>query len=355
MKLLLKLLLTPFSLIYMLVTDFRNHLYDIGKKPSVQFDRFVIAVGNLTVGGTGKTPFVEWIIRRFRHKHRLAVLSRGYGRKTSGFRLAGKEDDAFTIGDEPFQYLKKYGMDIRVTVGEDRAMAVPELLFRDEEIEVIVLDDAYQHRRVRPQLNILLSDHNRPFYQDTVLPAGRLREARKHARRADLVVVTKCPDDLTQKKMEHIEEKVGRYTAPKTPVFFAGIRYLKPERIYGNHAFSRNIYLFSGIANHKTLSAYVDQHFNLIHHKAFPDHYIYTGQDLRNLIISFEKAEKSDKVLLTTEKDMVRLLSMKEQLLSDYPVFYLPIELYFLKNEDFFAKKLETLIERGIGETGQGQ
>lgn len=355
MKLLLKLLLMPFSLIYMHVTDFRNHLYDIGKKPSLQFDRFVIGVGNLTVGGTGKTPFVEWIIRRFRHKHQLAVLSRGYGRKTSGFRLAGSEDDAFSIGDEPFQYLKKFGEDIKVAVGEDRAMAVPELLFREEEIEMIVLDDAYQHRRVRPQLNILLSDHNRPFYQDTVLPAGRLREARKHARRADVVVVTKCPDDLAQEKMKQIEVEIKRYTAPETPVYFAGVRYLKPERIYGNHAFTTNIYLFSGIANHKPLSAYVDQHFNLIQHKVFPDHYIYSPKDLRNLIDSFENAEMRDKILLTTEKDMVRLLSMKEQLLSDYPVFYLPIELYFLKNEDFFAKKMESLIERGIGKTGQGQ
>ena len=153
----------PFTFIYKIITDFRNHLYDIGSRKSIEFDRFIISVGNLSVGGTGKTPFVELLIRELADLYHLAVLSRGYRRKTRGFRLAGPEDNARTLGDEPFQYYRKYNKRIKVAVAEERALAIPEIVFNENKIRIVILDDAYQHRSVKPQLNILLTDYNHPF------------------------------------------------------------------------------------------------------------------------------------------------------------------------------------------------
>lgn len=342
----LKLLLLPFSFAYKLITDLRNHLYDIGNKPSTEFDRYVISVGNLTVGGTGKTPFVELLIRMLHKRYKMAVLSRGYGRKSRGFRLANSDDDSKTLGDEPFQYYTKFGNDILVAVGEERVLAIPEILFANDQVEVIVLDDAYQHRSVRPALNILLSDFNRPFYRDLVLPAGRLREARKHAHRADMVVVTKCPRELDEAAMKMVESEIHRYADKTTPIYFSGIKYLEPVRIFGDQPFSENILLFSGIANHASLENYVRDNFALLGHRKYPDHYFFTESDIKKLVSEFNAISAEDKCLLTTEKDMVRLLSMKQQFLTDYPVFYLPIELYFLKNEDSFAGVLMSKIDK---------
>jgi tetraacyldisaccharide 4'-kinase len=342
-----------FGIIDKLITDFRNHLYDIGNKSSVQFDRFVISVGNLTVGGTGKTPFVEMLIRMLGKNHHIAVLSRGYGRKTRGFRLADSEDDATTLGDEPFQYFKKFGGEILVAVGESRALAIPEILFADDQVEIIVLDDAFQHRSVQPGLNILLSDFSRPFYRDVVLPAGRLRESRKHARRADMVVVTKCPPNLDQSSKHDIEKQIYRYTRQGVPVYFSAIKYLNPVRLYGNQPFSDSVFLFSGIAHHVALETYVEANFNLLAHKKFPDHHFYSESDIKGILREFDSIVIKNKCLLTTEKDMVRLLSMKQQFLETYPVFYLPIELYFLENEDSFAAELLTKIDRWTLENKQ--
>ncbi|MCK5369797.1 MAG: tetraacyldisaccharide 4'-kinase, partial [Cyclobacteriaceae bacterium] len=162
----LRILLLPFAIVYKLITDIRNHLYNIGYKRSKKFDRFIISVGNLTVGGTGKTPFVELLIREMKNKYQLAVLSRGYKRKTSGFIIAKDTDNSETLGDEPFQYYTKYGKEVVIAVGEKRALAIPEIISHDNEIDIIILDDAYQHRSVTPHLNILLNDYNRPFYDD---------------------------------------------------------------------------------------------------------------------------------------------------------------------------------------------
>jgi len=348
----LKLLLLPFAVLYKTVTDFRNHLYNIGYKRSIKFDRYLISVGNLTVGGTGKTPFVELLIRQLKSKFKLAVLSRGYGRTTKGFRLASEKDDATTLGDEPFQYYSKFGQDISVAVGEERALAIPELLFRNEGINLIILDDAYQHRSVTPDLNILLSDYNRPFYKDFVMPAGLLRESRKNARRADIVVVTKCPDDLIESDMLQIEKRIKFYSGEDVSVYFSGIRYMDPVKVYGNHSLSNHIFLFSGVANGEPLEKYVDSTYHLLEHKQYRDHYEFNARDLNALIHSFKRYEVKDKSFLTTEKDMVRLLSMKEQLLVDYPVFYLPIELYLLKNEDSFAKLLLSKVDQGFHQLG---
>ena len=323
----LRILLLPFAFLYKLITDFRNHLFDIGNRKSIEFDRFIINVGNLTVGGTGKTPFVELLIRELKGNLNIAVLSRGYKRKTRGFKLASSKDNAMTLGDEPFQYFTKFGTDVKVAVGEDRALAIPEIVFREEATQLVILDDAYQHRSVKPQLNILLSDYNRPFYNDYVLPAGRLRESRKHANRADAIVISKCPENMDTAQMEKIEMQVQAYSKKGTPIFYTAIKYLKPKRLHGSEDFSENVYLFSGIANSTPLVNYVDTNFNLLGHKKYPDHYSFSIGDLQEIMSSFAKVKTKDKCLLTTEKDMVRLLSMKEEagFLMEYPIFYLPI------------------------------
>ncbi len=346
----IRILLLPFAIIYKMITDFRNHLYDTGILKANEFDRFIISVGNLTLGGTGKTPFVELLIREMKAKYRLAVLSRGYKRKTRGFKLADDSDDSMTLGDEPFQYFTKFGKEIDVAVGEARALAIPQIISHDDKINIIILDDAYQHRSVKPQLNILLVDYQRPFYEDHVMPAGLLRESRKHAKRANMVVVTKCPEELGKREMDHIRKYIGNYSGTPKSVYFTGIKYLTPQKLFGNQNFSEDVFLFTGIANSNPLEDFVEKHYNLVGHRKFSDHYSFTKKDLSALIKSFVEINSNYKCLLTTEKDMVRLISMKEsaRLLLDYPVFYLPIELYFLENGDCFANELENEVKIGL-------
>lgn len=348
----IRILLLPFAFIYKMITDLRNHLYDNGNIKSTEFDRFVISVGNLTVGGTGKTPFVELLIREMKSKYHLAVLSRGYKRKTRGFKLADDNDNSMTLGDEPFQYYTKFGQEIDVAVGEARALAIPQIISHNENIDVIILDDSYQHRSVKPKLNILLNDYHRPFYKDHVMPAGLLRESRIHAKRADVVVVTKCPEELDKAEMDKIRRYVSNYSGKDKSVYFTGIKYLRPQKLYGDQNFSKNVFLFTGIANSLPLKEFTESEYNLLGHRKFSDHYSFTKKDLSDLIKSFKEINADFKCLLTTEKDMVRLVSMKEsaRLLWDYPIFYLPIELYFLENGDCFANELENEVKLGFKE-----
>ncbi len=332
-----KILLLPFAFIYGVVTDVRNYLYESQKKPSYQFNRFIISVGNLTAGGTGKTPFVEMLVRMLGDRYKLAILSRGYGRRTRGYRLAGQEDTASTIGDEPFQFYQKFHPKVMVAVGEERRKAIPEMIRTDEGIEIILLDDAFQHRKVRRNVNILLCDYHRPFYSDAVLPAGLLRENRKHTNRADVIVVTKCPDTISKNEMEQVAGKVRNYAGQVTPVFFSGIRYLDPVRIHGDGKFSENVFLFTGIANAAPLKNYVAGRYNLIGSRHFRDHHTFTVSDMDALEATFGKSQMQDKCLLTTEKDMVRLLALDHPRLKILPIFYLPIELYFIENADHFS------------------
>lgn len=348
--LILKYLLSPFALLYQLITGIRNYLYAIGHFKSFSFQVPMVSVGNLTVGGTGKTPHIEYLIKLFSKTHEVAVLSRGYGRKTKGFILADVAASAKTIGDEPMQYFKKFGKLITVAVGENRAYAVPCIVFEKPTTEVILLDDAYQHRKVKPQCNILLSDYNRPFYTDFVLPMGLLRESRAGANRADMVVVSKCPAQLSKEEMRSITSKINIY-APNKKVFFTGIQYGEPiafNEINKDTAICDQVILFAGLANITPLKDYISKKYNLLQTFDFKDHHQYTTSDLELLKTTFNSFTEKNKCLLTTEKDMVKLLdpALKE-LLSTYPVFYMPIEVYFLENEDAFKTLLldKTVVE----------
>lgn len=324
----LRLLLFPFAILYDLVTRVRNYLYDIGHKSSFSFEVPVISVGNLNAGGSGKTPMVEYLIRLTMNTRKVATLSRGYGRRTKGYRLATNEDNASTLGDEPFQYFKKFGGRVKVTVGEDRAFAIPNILNEEGETDLIILDDAFQHRSVRPGLSILLTEYAHPFTSDFVLPAGNLRESRRGARRADVVVVTKCPADMANE--ESLTSSIRRYAGDK-PVFFTRIDYASPTCFGKSHPIGKKIILVTGIARPDPMSSYLKNNFEVLRHFRFADHHAFSLGDLKE-IHSFA-AEHTDAVIITTEKDMVRLIqpALIDEV-SNHPWYYLPISVNFLKN-----------------------
>lgn len=340
----LKILLFPFAVLYDVITRLRNYAYDRDLRPSVHFEVPVISVGNLTVGGTGKTPMVEHLVRLLKPTYRLATLSRGYGRKTKGFRLASAEDTPATLGDEPFQIYTKYGHEVTVSVGEERALAIPNILQERDDVGVILLDDAFQHRKVRPSVNIMLSDYHRPFYNDYLLPAGRLRESRRGAQRADMIVVTKCPAEIQDDEMMSIEHAIRRYA--DKPVFFSTLHYgdVVP---FGRPDAARpdDVLLLTGIADASPLVHYISRNFRLREHLAFRDHHAYTAADVATL--QQRLAANPTWSIITTEKDMVKLVALGEAIRS-LPIFYLPIEVQFLKSGLDFDEMVLNSIQRDV-------
>ncbi len=338
---LLDILLLPFAVLYGAVMRFRNYLYDRDIKKSFSFDTCVLSVGNLSVGGTGKTPMTEYLIRLLSDKYQLTTLSRGYGRKTRGFRLADVGSSARTIGDEPYQYFRKFD-DIHVAVGEERALAIPFILAEVPETAIILMDDAFQHRSVLPDFQIMVSDYGRPFYNDHILPAGRLREPRSGARRADAIVISKCPQDLSSAKCEEVIRKTGTY-APDVPVYFTSIAYDEPVCVQGKESVPANVILVTGIANPTPLVTHLKDKLNIAEHLVYPDHHLFTDSDIR-LIVS--KLKESGTSLLTTEKDLMRLMDPDTwPQLSDVQVFYVPIRVRFLHEEEKFKVQLLNVVE----------
>ncbi|MEQ8927910.1 MAG: tetraacyldisaccharide 4'-kinase [Fulvivirga sp.] len=342
----LKWILFPFAILYDGVTRLRNYLFDIGYKKSFEFDANVIGVGNLTVGGTGKSPMVEYLIRLLSKNKKVTTLSRGYGRKTKGFRIASAGDNARTLGDEPFQFYNKFKK-INVSVAEERAVAIPYIL-AELSPEVIVMDDSYQHRYVKPTLNILLTDYNRPFYDDYVLPFGRLREARNGAERADIIVVTKCPHDINESERNLISERIAKYA--DCQVYFSAIKYLDPIPLNQEYSsLSKNVLLFSGLAFNKPFTDHISSHYNLVDDIYFNDHHAYTSKDMNLVEERYRQIPFQDKSIVTTEKDMVKLLNGEiKSVVNHLPIFYTPIEHYFLENGEVFDKVvLESIKDAG--------
>ncbi|CAN5230829.1 tetraacyldisaccharide 4'-kinase [soil metagenome] len=326
-----KLFLYPFALLYDLITRFRNHLYDIGQKPSFTFDIPVVVVGNLNVGGSGKTPMIEYLIRLLKNNFAVATLSRGYRRNSTGYRSAKASDNARSIGDEPYQLFKKFGTDVQVVVGENRVVAIPNILQEFPDTNVILLDDAFQHRAVKPLLSILVTDYTQPFHTDFVMPLGHLREARKGAARANVIVVTKCDERITRAQMVQMKAGIQNYAGDK-PVFFTGIRYWSPSAFGNKSSIERNIIMVSGIAKIKSFEEFCAGNYKVIRHFNFPDHHHYSTKDMLD-IEAFYKSQTSPVSIVTTEKDMVKLLSLDMKTFVDrLPWFYLPIEQYFLED-----------------------
>jgi tetraacyldisaccharide 4'-kinase len=341
----LKILLWPFTVLYNLVTKVRNYLYDIGHKPSFQFETVVICVGNLNVGGSGKTPMIEYLVRLLGDKYSLAILSRGYGRKTKGIRLASEQDDAFSLGDEPYQYYRKFGKKVTVCVGEERALAIPTILNERPETQVILLDDAFQHRTVVPQFSILLTEFSKPFYKDFLMPFGRLRESRNGAKRADAIIVTKCQPSIPNEEMV---SKVQHYAGDK-PVFFSGLVHKKAESFVQGNVIGKKVILVSGIANSAKLEEFVSSNYELVQHFKFGDHHPYSQSDIEK-IEAAAKAQGAESIL-TTEKDMVKLISEKlRSYLNERIWFYMPVETVFVNRGSEFDEMVLAVVEKvGIG------
>jgi tetraacyldisaccharide 4'-kinase len=328
-----QILLLPFAVVYKWIASFRNWLYENGYKKRVAFSLPVISVGNLTVGGTGKTPHVEYLIRLLKEHRQLATLSRGYGRQTKGFIIADEQASAATIGDEPMQFYQKFGSQIKVAVGEKRIPAIEQLLRKYPQTELILLDDAFQHRAVHPSYSILLSDYYRPFYKDFVLPAGRLRESRQGANRADIIIVSKCPADVGTTERENIITQIRKYSQKGTPVYFTSIVYGQPVPYYPSTLFKAKVLLVSGLANSAPLEQYVQSHYQLLHHLKFNDHHTYTRQDIVHMQKTLEQYQAD--IILTTEKDYVKLIQASfTDLIKPLPFYYLPIEVRFLFGEE---------------------
>lgn len=342
---LLRILLFPFACLYKVVTLIRNKLYDQGLRPSVEFDVPVICVGNLTVGGTGKTPMIEHLIRMLQNEYEVATLSRGYGRTTKGIRIASAADSALTLGDEPYQFYAKFGRRVRVAVGEERALAIPTILQEHPETQIILLDDAFQHRKVKPGFSILLTDYYRPFYNDFLLPSGRLRESRAGANRADVIVVTKCPPEISEDQMMKIEKSIRGYA--EKPVFFTDIRYGNPTPFSNTLTSpSQDVILITGIGNAKPLVNFIKQNYNLVKHIKFNDHHTYTENDIAKLIALRNSDPKLS--FITTEKDKVKIDTPQFQsIISGLPLFYIPIEVDFIKGGKDFDEIVLNMVKRG--------
>lgn len=322
-----ELLLFPFACMYGAATAFRNRMFDLGMKKSQAFDVPTLVVGNLAVGGTGKTPFIEYLLRHLASDYRLAVLSRGYGRKTRGFLLADDTSGPAEIGDESFQIYQKFKERVSVAVGEERVLAVPMLLASCGPIDAILLDDAYQHRYLEPDLRVLLTTHSRPFFSDKLLPQGRLRESRKNAARADIVVVTKCTLPLPVEEEKRYRQSIQRYVREGVPIYFSGLSYGKPYGLrHEKETLPRYLILVTGIVDHVPLLDELSKNHTVLEVMAFSDHHRYSMNDLRAIKQTCAKHQKYEPALLTTEKDAVKLKD--EALLSvlaDLPVFVLPV------------------------------
>jgi tetraacyldisaccharide 4'-kinase len=332
---LIRKLLFPFAILYGLITTIRNFLYDKGILKSYSFDIPIIAVGNLSVGGTGKTPQIENLIRLLSPIYKVAVLSRGYKRKSEGFILADETATAEILGDEPFQMFQKFPQ-VQFAVDADRRNGISTLLSQKVKPQVILLDDAFQHRKVKAGFYILLTTYDNLFCNDFMLPTGNLRESRNGAKRADIIIVTKCPKAISEAEQLKIKKKIGL----EKQIFFSYIDYDK--NVYGNNGEvaideikSSEKVLLAGIANPTPFFNYLKKEKDIL--LEFADHHHFTQSEIESID---QKAK--GKILLTTEKDFVRLKNHSFKV----EVFYLPIKSSFVKNKEEFDRKILSYVGR---------
>ena len=328
-----RILLLPFALLYGAIVSFRNWLYNKKILRSATFGLPLICVGNLSVGGTGKSPMVEFLLRHLKGQHKVAVLSRGYKRKTKGYALATEDTTAIDIGDEPLQFYRKFP-DIPVAVGEERIEAIPQLLHDRPETEVVILDDAFQHRAIQAGFNILLTDCNNLFTRDFFLPTGDLRDARSSYKRADVIVVTKCPPDLSEDERAATIHEIE--PLPHQKVFFTTISYGTPYHITTQQTLTideqTDVLLITGIANPRPLKKYLEERIHTYYMMHYSDHHIFTLDDWKDIQKRFKSIEAGKKIIVTTEKDAMRLMKYRQEL-DQLPLFVIPIEHQFLFNE----------------------
>ncbi|HEX2977075.1 MAG TPA: tetraacyldisaccharide 4'-kinase [Bacteroidales bacterium] len=339
----LRHLLYPVSLVYGFVTAIRNTLYNTGAFRSRKFDIPVICVGNITVGGTGKTPHTEYVTGLLKNEFRTAVLSRGYMRKTSGFIVASASSGATEIGDEPAQIKLKYP-ELTVAVDSDRINGITRILEESPGTEVIVMDDGFQHRRLTPGFTILLTDYGRLMTRDHLLPYGRLRENVSNKRRAGVIVVTKTPPGISVLTRQQIRKEID--PLPGQSLFFTSLIYGYPMPVFsettGFNPGPKGVLLLTGIANPEPLRIHLGKSFSEILLLEFPDHHNYTENDLKKIQSAYNNLKSQEKCIITTEKDAVRLrefTNIAQNLKSSF--YYIPVAVGF-PNDD--SKEFDNLI-----------
>ena len=337
---LLRYILFPFSIIYGLIIDFRNFLFEKNILKASEFDVKTIQVGNLSAGGTGKTPHVEYLIRLLKGGYKTATLSRGYGRIKTGYQKAKETSTAQDIGDEPLQFYSKFD-DITVYVDAKRVNGIINIMSQEEVPEIVIMDDAFQHRAIKSGFSILLTDYSSPFYKDFMLPTGNLREFPKGKKRADVIVVTKCPIQFTEEDQAKIKSKLKPDT--NQAVFFSRIKYGKLRSVWDASVLEFDsideLLLITGIANPKPLMSYLEEKNKELIHLKFPDHHSFTDKNIQNIITTFENIKAKNKFIVTTEKDAMRLKSYKE--LEKFSVYYLDIEIDIINKKNEFDKLIK--------------
>lgn len=334
----------PFSILYGFITSIRNYLYDNHILKSAHFKTPTIVVGNLSVGGTGKTPQIEYLIDLLKNNYKIAVLSRGYKRKSIGFIIAGEYATAEIIGDEPFQIHLKFPEAI-VCVDANRTNGIKQLEQLENKPDVILLDDAFQHRKIMGGINIVLTTYDNLYVNDTMLPTGNLRENASGANRAQVIVVTKCPADISESKQLEISKMLN----PKSnqSVFFTAIAYdneLKgASKINLLNLQTVEILLVTGIANSIPLTNYLTaQHINF-KHLEYPDHYHYNLNDIAEINLAYDTLNSTNKIILTTEKDYVRIFGKLKNL------HYLSIKTTFITHKNEFDHLIKNYVEQSSG------
>ncbi|MFA5298104.1 MAG: tetraacyldisaccharide 4'-kinase [Lutibacter sp.] len=334
----------PFSILYGLITSVRNYLYHINILKSVHFKTPTIVVGNLSVGGTGKTPQIEYLIDLLKNDYKIAVLSRGYKRKSKGFIIADDSVTAEIIGDEPFQiHLKFPG--VIVCVDADRTNGIKQLEQLENPPNIILLDDAFQHRKVRGGINIVLTTYDNLYVNDTMLPTGNLREKVSGANRAQAIIVTKCPENLSKEEQKQIIKKL--HPKPEQSVFFTAIEYdneLKGvSKINLLNLETFEVLLVTGIANPMPLTNYLKvKHINF-KHLEYPDHYHFNLNDITEINLAYESLSSTNKIILTTEKDYVRIFGKLKKL------YYISIKTTFITHKNEFDNLIKNYVEQSSG------
>jgi tetraacyldisaccharide 4'-kinase len=325
-----RIFLLPISLLYWLVVGCRNWLFDKQFLRTASFGLPLITVGNLAVGGTGKSPLIEYLAGLLHKKFKVAALSRGYRRRTRGYALVSSHATALEVGDEPLALYRKFP-DVPVAVGEERLLAIPELLHDHPETQVILLDDAFQHRSLQAGCSLLLTEYSNLFTRDFYLPTGDLRDLKSRYRAATALIVTKCPIDLSEEKQRSIMAELAPVNGQ--PVFFTTLAYGSPYHLTQKQFYSftgkEEILLVTGISNPRPLKQYIEERSATYHQLTYRDHHIFSIEDFNEIRREFEKLPTENRILITTEKDAVRLEKFSAEI-DGLPWYVLPVEHRFL-------------------------
>lgn len=334
------ILLKPLSVLYGIGVGLRNKLFDLGIFHSHKCDLTTISVGNITVGGTGKTPHAEYLLEYLSKRVSTAYLSRGYKRSTAGFKIADEKSTASTIGDEAYQIYRKFE-NVTVAVDGNRVNALKKLQQHKTEPKVVVLDDAYQHRKLHPDLNILLIDYNRLTYRDLMLPLGELRESSENTDRADIIIFTKCPDTMQPVDMLSTRTQINPF--PYQTLYYTSLSYGEPKGLFTDkkiELYGKEVLLITGIAQPQHLHKHLEQYASLITALKYPDHHRFTSYDIQEIAEDYEELANGNRVIITTEKDAARLISMEipESIKNDIYTIGIEIEFLFNGKQNFNAQ-----------------